>query len=774
MFPNRELRAMERIAINRFLAVRWTVLLQCLCVLLMPVVVLAADLDAAMEVRPAGQVDVQNIDARSADGPGYSLFPIFDPITEPSYLQSKPFTGQPGGSQLTITLLAHLSGATDTLGVKDQNGTFIPIIDTTVPFGTEGTITQSPSQTFRFVLRNLPYEISSVDAENDPNYLTTPLVVVKRISSPGFVTVKPTNFEHDEVTVPIFPGDYVMLIEDQVPPTSDLDWNDTVILIRQTQVAPPNFSISGRAMYSDGGALAGVQVTETRSGKVATTDANGDYTISGLANGPRVLSAVRSGFSFETNPRVAAVDGANIANLDFRAATQLPRSPIFTNYNTFLNQWNFLELINPGDTPLPVRVTVYDISGIPIRVQDVPLNPRQEFDVNVAELAGKRDTYGVVRVDWDSSNANLLGRMSNYRPDDPFGSNFSFAFAREFREPVKGTTFATGNSYDPLGQGFLVPNWAEVTNLDSSTKSFRRRIYDQSGLLKRDDTFSVPPFGRFDISAGHELGEGVFLIQIDGLDPNAPYLASVSRYSSNAKGGNAAPTYNFAFSLDAKTGTGQTQFAPITNQVGDNWTQTNWVEVVNVKNTDVTASVVFKDENGTEVGRQAVLLSPLSQFHFNGSALLAKGRKGSVQVTGDVADSLIVQSLVYIQDGAANQLQTAYASTARSLTSPVQFGSVNTFLGMTDQIGVIATTSGQTPVDLTVRPFDGSTYATHVDLNGSQTVQIRSDQQGFAVPPDIYGTLQVSAPDKNLAVVENLRVRLVGKKVDFVMPTAVR
>ena len=736
-----------------------------------PFIAHAADLDQAMEVRSG--FDIGDIDSRSADGPGYSLFPVFTPITAPEYLQSKPFTGQPGGSTLTFTLLAHVSGALDTLGVRDQDGNFIRILDTNAPFGTEGTIEQSASQTFRFILQNSPYDNSAVDSENNPS---GPLVIVKKITSPGFVTISPIDFAHNEITVPIFPGDYVMLIEDQGS-TPETDWNDTVILVRQTQKALQNFSISGRASYSDGAPLSGVTVRETRSGKSATTDADGFYTISGLSNGPAIAAATRNGFSFESNPRVLTVDGANLTSVDFHAATQLPRSPLFTNYNTFLDQWNFLELINPGDTTLLVTVTVYDISGNKIRVQDVPLSSRQEFDVNIAELAGKRDTYGVVRIDYDSSNANLLGRMSNYRPDDPFATNFSFAFAREFREPVKGTTFATANSYDPIGQGFLVPNWAEVTNLDSSPKDFRRRIYDQSGVLRRDDTFSVPPFGRHDISAGHELGESVFLIQIDGLDPNAPYLASVSRYSSNARGGNAAPTYNFAFSLDAKAGTGAPQYAPITNVTGGSgkcWTQTNWVEVVNVKNTTVTASLVFRDDSGTEIGRTAVALEPLSQYHFNGSALLPKDRRGSVQVVGDVADSLLVQSLVYIQDCAANQLQTAYASTARSLTSPVQFGSVNTFLGMTNRIGIIGLTSDTATVDLAVRPFDGSLYSKQVTLGGSQTLQVSSDQNGLAIPADIYGTLQATAPDKNLVVIENLRFREVGTKVDFVMPTAVR
>jgi len=50
--------------------------------------------------------------------------------------------------------------------------------------------------------------------------------------------------------------------------------------------------------------------------------------------------------------------------------------------------------------------------------------------------------------------------MSNYRLN-PDGQSYSFAFAKELRNPTQGVTYASSNSIDPQGSGFLVPNQRE-------------------------------------------------------------------------------------------------------------------------------------------------------------------------------------------------------------------------------------------------------------------------------------------------------------------------
>ena len=194
------------------------------------------------------------------------------------------------------------------------------------------------------------------------------------------------------------------------------------------------------------------------------------------------------------------------------------RTPVHTKYNTYLGQWNFLELINAGTEALTVGVNVYNLQGQVMDRTEVSVNGQQEIDVDINNIIrqactatnpascaglsdldgnGTVDTYGLVRLDFDDTDPDriLLGRMSHYRPD-PAGGSFSFAFAREMRNPSQETSYALGNTYDPRGMGFLVPNWLEVINLDSSPLSFLYNLYDQQGTLVFSQAFTFISAGR--------------------------------------------------------------------------------------------------------------------------------------------------------------------------------------------------------------------------------------------------------------------------------------
>ena len=171
---------------------------------------------------------------------------------------------------------------------------------------------------------------------------------------------------------------------------------------------------------------------------------------------------------------------------------------------------------------------------------------------------GVVDTYGLVKLQFDDSDPaqRLLGRMSFYRSNAD-GKTYSFAFAREFRNPSHGPTYSTSNTYDPQGQGYWVPNWAEIINFASTTQSYTLNIYTQQGKLRSTRRVTLAPLGEFDVQAGHEfvdssgnIAEGVFLVEVVPDDAQAEYFLSVSRYSSNAPSGVDPETYNFAFTLD--------------------------------------------------------------------------------------------------------------------------------------------------------------------------------------------------------------------------------
>ena len=494
------------------------------------------------------------------------------------------------------------------------------------------------------------------------------------------------------------------------------------------------------------------------------------------------------------------------------------QSPAFTKFNTFLGQWNFAELINQGSKDSTVQVTVLNLRGQEMisRAIVVPSNSEVDVDINglvmfacdvlnsncegfedLSETQGAPnglgrpdgvvDTYGLVRFDFDDSEPGqrILGRISFYRPNDAEQHSFSFAFAREFRNPSKGRAFAMSNTYDPQGMGYLVPNWAEVINFDDQTQTFTMNIYTQQGALKDTRTFSLPPLGEFDFQAGHEfedesgnLAEGVFLVEVVPDDNNAEYFLSVSRYSSNAHPGIDPATYNFALCLDGQGGTKKSIFSPISNRIGgvDNVTAgttvTNWVEVANVGTKSGEVTLLFRGANGGLVASQKLNFKPKSQFHFNASAVLSKNSTGSVEIFADIP--VVAQSMSYVH-GSKNNLQTGFASPARVTGRSDQVGTINTFLSMQDVLQVYSTTAETIDAGFEITSFSGGSFSGVVGLNNNAVSELEiSNNSALNFPPDTYGAISLSTPKAGQALAEVHRIRVVGGEVDFIMPTLVK
>ena len=458
------------------------------------------------------------------------------------------------------------------------------------------------------------------------------------------------------------------------------------------------------------------------------------------------------------------------------------KSPAFSKYNTFLNQWNFLELVATGAEPVSnILVTVYTIEGQARNTLRLSLATQTQFDVDINSLVGERDTYGVIRIDFNDRivGSTLSGRITNYRPD-PQANTYSFAFTRELRNATRGDTFGSTNSYDPQGMGFLVPNWVEVVNVSPVTQRFVYNLFNQSGQLVTTKTFDVPPLGERDVAGGHEQGQGVYLAEVRPLRGDAEYFSYVSRYSSNTRGGSEADTYNYAFSLENRAGNGTTQYTPASNEVGGCFSQTNWVEVTNVRSLPVTAYVTFRNEAGEILGGDHTTLNPKAQFHFNAGALLERGAIGSVKIDSDRAGSLLAQSLVYYHDCSQNRVQTAYATQSRIPGQDVQIGTANSFLGMENSLRMINSSIVDVGADITIRPFGSAPLVPqHYSLRGSSILGLRVNglNANFNFPLNTYGTIRVQTTVSKQLIPQVLRVRPDPSRagaVDFVIPTIVQ
>lgn len=498
------------------------------------------------------------------------------------------------------------------------------------------------------------------------------------------------------------------------------------------------------------------------------------------------------------------------------------KSPAFAKFNTFLGQFVFAELVNQGDQDKPVDLTVFNLFGevmiertyvVPANSQvDVDINSLVQFACDVLQNAcdgfedlsategaenglgrpdGVVDTYGLVRLDFEESEIDRIqGRMSFYRRN--VDGSFSFAFSRELRNPSTGITYATSNTFDPQGQGFLVPNWAEVINFgkrDSQgrfiemSQRFTVNIYNQAGILVSSEEVSIPALGEFDIQAGHEFVdssgkpiEAVYLVEVIPEEPDAEYFLSVSRYSSNSPPNSDPSSYNYAFTVEGAPGTTESLFAPVANAVlgvqglaGKTFID-NWVEVVCVSNEVCGLEIVVRRADGTEALRRNDSFAPKSQYHINASALLEADSDGSVEIRG--TRPIVLQSMSYVH---GTGLEAGFSIAGRTKGRGVQAGSINTFIGMQNTLTAISTQDDPVDAGYLIKFFGGETLS-GVFSFGAGALSTLDISQGntINVPSDTYGAISLSTPFQGEALYDVRRIRIVDGEVDFVMPTMIQ
>jgi hypothetical protein len=455
-------------------------------------------------------------------------------------------------------------------------------------------------------------------------------------------------------------------------------------------------------------------------------------------------------------------------------------SPLYTEYNTFIDASNFLELISVGSDQVNAKISFFKIDGTFQKAIRVYIDPQTQVDLDVNTLVGVKNTYGVVKIEFNNNNPNarLQGRMSVYRVEDS-GADFSFAYALPLRTALTGATSVTSNTYDPQGRGFVVPNWLSITNLSAATETFVYSIYDQAGVLLSSQALTLAANERRDLAGSFGNGEAVFLNEIVPNNPAAEYLAGVTRYASNTKPGGAFNSYLYAMPVFARPGTGVTQYMPIFNRSADCWQQTNWVEVLNVSSSSATVTLNFRRKDGNLINSTNATLAPRGQFHFNASAILdlADQEIGSVSVATDTPSSAVSQSVVYYHDCKTDALQAAYNIAGNTASEAPLAGSFNRFIDIENELVTFGTAGLTRPVQLTLREGGEQIHSSSSDLGSLATDLKFLNAPEFGTVADTYGLIGLDSDLPYLFMSYNLRVRKTGdgkKVVDFVVPIPVR
>ena len=454
-------------------------------------------------------------------------------------------------------------------------------------------------------------------------------------------------------------------------------------------------------------------------------------------------------------------------------------SPVFADYNTFYGITNILELIASGNTAVVATIRIYRIDGTQLTVlNNVVIQPGQQRDIIINDLINNAvDTYGVIQIEYDSINSELEGRMSYYRLNSD-GETYSFAFSRQLAEASTGNSYAVANSIDPQNQGFLVPNWLQVTNVSPIAQTYTIRLYDAAGTFIRETVTTLQTFERQDFSGGHELGQGVYLTEVIPSDPSAEYISALSRYGWNTVPGAEPQDFAFAISLATRPGAPTDQITVISNREGQCSIQSSWVEVANVTSSPVDATVTMYDRDGAQLQNTMVTLAAKSQMHLNGNLLLEAGSFGSARIVSSVPNALLSEGSVYYQNCRSLNVETAYSVPAISSARDAQFGSFNRFLGMQNDMIVISATNSTVMPTITVRSDGIQLFSGGFTFGGFETNTLDlNDNAMFHTQANTYGTVLLDAGVGNIGqfAAYMLRTRFnADGSIDFVNPTVFR
>ena len=212
-----------------------------------------------MTLQDAGQVrqgvTVASLLGTSYDGPNFDAFKPFEGFSGSDLLALTSFTGQANGSKLSTFLLSEAAcfdgrnpNLANNFGVLDAAGNFISLLDTAnVDPGGMGMIWQGEDQEYTFALQSPEALFSADDKANADGRAH---IVALQVDKDASITIdRPTTRNTPSVSFELLAGDMVIFIEDMlasgnsitsmVPGLGDFDYNDMVLVVRQTQVPEP-------------------------------------------------------------------------------------------------------------------------------------------------------------------------------------------------------------------------------------------------------------------------------------------------------------------------------------------------------------------------------------------------------------------------------------------------------------------------------------------------------------------------------------------------------
>jgi len=182
---------------------------------------------------------------------------------------------------------------------------------------------------------------------------------------------------------------------------------------------PTTYTVSGRVTNVCNNPISGVTISDS-AGHVATTDSNGNYTLSGLTAGTYTFTPTKSGYAFSpTSLSVNVPPDATGQNFTARSVGPdlaicnfiiLPTTPV-----VWEESWLNLSIVNAGTARF------------------IPQNPNYSVILIVKDAQGRQQSY----YEYSSDEFSIMDKLPELGPGDTFGPRLPSVF---FLTPVSAGT----------------------------------------------------------------------------------------------------------------------------------------------------------------------------------------------------------------------------------------------------------------------------------------------------------------------------------------------
>lgn len=187
-----------------------------------------------LEIRPEWSFPKGDPTFSTWDAPNHNIFSHLAPYVSSEFYQLNSLTLRPGES-VSATHFYELGSYRNTMGVVDSSG-FVPLASShgTIPFDFSYFNTNTHNDTVTFALNSPEGIFYSVDKLNHNG---SPQMIAQVVVNAGTLTLTSANWAGNQsVTIELQNGDVVLYSEDIKLVNSDGDYNDFVIVLRETPI----------------------------------------------------------------------------------------------------------------------------------------------------------------------------------------------------------------------------------------------------------------------------------------------------------------------------------------------------------------------------------------------------------------------------------------------------------------------------------------------------------------------------------------------------------